>query len=393
MSKALTLMVGTTKGAFLLKSDAGREDWTVSGPHCDGWGINHMAGDPHTGALWAAGGGEWHGAGVWRSTDGGATWALAKLANGQFDEWLRSDPDMATQFGMEPDPPAPFSGEIEALWSIRRAHGKLYAGAKPATLFMSTDDGETWEKLPALNEHPSSESWQPGAAGLTLHTIVTDPEQPDKLWLGISAAGVFASEDGGQSWDRRNRRSNHDSSAEAHVHGGAPQLGECDGDVGYCVHNMVRAPLPSGNDLLYQQNHHGVFRSSDGGRSWDDIATGLPSTFGFPIAVHPRDARTIWTLPLNGDQLGRFPPDASAAVWKSTDGGDNWQKKQTGLPTENCYFTVLRQAMATDQADPAGIYFGTNSGSVFASTDEGETWADIAAHLPTILCVEVLEQS
>lgn len=395
MSGELTLLVGTTKGAFLLTPDAARKNWTVSGPHCNGWSINHMAGDPKSGALWAAGGGEWSGAGVWRSTDGGETWALAKLANGSFDKWLRNDPDMAKSFGMQPDPPAPYTGEIESIWSIRHSEAALFAGAKPATLFKSTDGGDSWNKLPALNEHPSSDSWQPGAAGLTLHTIVTDRDQPDKIWLGISAAGVFASEDGGESWERRNRRSNHGNGtdAEPHSHSGAPQLGECGGDVGYCVHNMVRAPLPAGTDLLYQQNHHGVFRSNDGGRSWDDISAGLPSTFGFPIAVHPRDPKTIWTLPLNGDQLGRFPPDASAAVWKSTDGGESWQKKQKGLPTQNCYFTVLRQAMATDHKDPAGLYFGTNSGSVFASVDEGESWTDIAAHLPTILCVEVLERA
>ena len=386
-----TLLVGTTKGAFLLTSDAARAVWDVSGPHCEGWAINHMASDPDTGALWAAGGGEWSGAGVWRSSDGGATWTLSKLANGKFDQWLRDDPEMAAQFGMEPDPPAPFTDEIEALWSIRRAHGKLYAGAKPATLFVSEDEGENWTKLPALNDHPSADSWQPGAAGLTLHTIVTDPGDPDKIWLGISAAGVFASEDGGQSWERRNRRSNTGGEAAPHTHSDAPQLGECDGDVGYCVHNMVRAAQPSGTDLLYQQNHHGVFRSSDGGRSWDDITDGLPSHFGFPIAVHPHDPQTIWTLPLNGDSQGRFPPDASAAVWKSSDGGSSWGKKQDGLPVRNCFFTVLRQSMATDQHEPAGVYFGTNSGSVFASMDEGETWRDIASHLPTILCVEVLQ--
>lgn len=392
MSDTTKLLIGTTKGAFILESDNARRDWSVTGPHCNGWAINHMAGDPDTGALWAAGGGEWSGAGVWRSADNGASWEMTKLANGKFDQWLRDDPGMAAQFGMEPDPPAPFTDEIEAIWSIRRAHGRLYAGAKPATLFVSEDDGESWEKLPGLNNHPSADTWQPGAAGLTLHTIVTDPGDPAKLWLGISAAGVFASEDGGASWDRRTRLSNQGGDAAPHAHGDAPQLGECAGDVGYCVHNMVRAVLPSGTDLLYQQNHHGVFRSADGGRSWDDISAGLPSTFGFPIAVHPRDPKTIWTLPLNGDQLGRFPPGASAAIWKSTDGGDSWEKRQHGLPAKNCFFTVLRQAMATDSADPAGVYFGTNSGSVFASPDEGETWASVAAHLPTILCVEVLER-
>lgn len=382
-----TLLVGTTKGAFLIDSPDTGKTWSIRGPFCDGWAINHMAGDPATGTLWAGGGNDWLGAGVWTSTDHGETWTLSKLSNGQFDDWIANDPDMAQQFGIEASTPAPFGKEIDAIWSLKHTRDRLYAGAKPATLFASTDGGSTWEKLPALNDHPSAAEWQPGAAGLTLHTIVTDPADPAKLWLGISAAGVFASEDGGASWDRRNRRDNAPCDGQ-HAH---PAAGTSD-ETGHCVHNMVRAKGPSGTDLLYQQNHHGVYRSEDGGRSWHDITAGLPSTFGFPICVHPEDSRTIWTLPLNGDSSGRYPPDASAAVWKSTDGGETWAKKQDGLPTENCFFTVLRQAMATDTARPAGVYFGTNSGSVFASGDEGESWSEVARHLPTVLSVEVFER-
>ena len=217
-----------------------------------------------------------------------------------------------------------------------------------------------------------------------MHTIVTDPANREKMWLGISAAGVFATEDGGTSWERRNRMSNAGACAH-HDHPTAPR----DGQIGHCVHNIVRA---ADSDLLYQQNHHGVYRSSDGGRNWDDITAGLPSTFGFPIGIHPRDPQTVWVLPLNGDSQGRYPPNASAAVWKTTDGGATWAAKQQGLPDKNCFFTVLRQAMATDHGAAAGVYFGTNTGSVFASTDEGETWSEIARHLPTILSVEVLER-
>jgi photosystem II stability/assembly factor-like uncharacterized protein len=180
------------------------------------------------------------------------------------------------------------------------------------------------------------------------------------------------------------------SNAEAcagHDHPAGPR----DGELGHCVHNMMRAP--GSDDVLYQQNHHGVWRSADGGRSWHDITAGLPSTFGFPIRVHPRDPQMIWTLPLNGDREGRFPPDAAAAVWKSADGGDTWSAKREGLPQTACFFTVLRQAMAGDTHAPAGVYFGTNSGSVFASLDEGETWREIAEHLPTVLAVEILESS
>jgi photosystem II stability/assembly factor-like uncharacterized protein len=380
----ITILVGTTKGAFLLFGDEGRDSWSLTGPHCDLWPINHAVGDPKSGTIWAAGGDDWNGAGVWRSDDGGESWALAPLANGQRDEFVANQPELAETFGWTASGPAPFSGEVDAIWSLHFDHGVLWAGGKPGVLFRSHDRGETWKKVTGLSDHPTRDSWNGGAAGLVLHTLVSDPGDANKMWAGISAAGVFATEDGGATWERRNRLSNAEE-CEHHHHPAAPR----DGDTGHCVHNMMRAP--GDGDLLYQQNHQGVWRSSDGGRSWDDITEGLPSTFGFPIRVHPRDGQTIWTLPLNGDSAGRFPPDASAAVWKSSDGGETWDAKREGLPQETCFFTVLRQAMAGDRADPAGLYFGTNSGSVFASTDEGETWKEIASHLPTVLAVEVLE--
>lgn len=383
MSGTVHLLVGTTKGAFILSSPD-RQSWEVSGPHCDGWSINHMAGDPASGTIWAGGGSEWSGAGVWRSSDGGKTWTFSKLSKGQIDDWAANDPDFAAMIGWE-DKPLPFGNDLHSVWSVHHAHGTLWAGAKPGTLLKSTDGGATWEKNDALASFEGREAWNPGAAGLTLHTIVTAPDDPAKIWLGISAAGVFASEDGGASWERRNRLSNAESCGHHH-HPAAPR----DGETGHCVHNMVRAP---GSDLLYQQNHHGVWRSNDGGRHWDDITEGLPSTFGFPIAVDPRDPQVVWTLPLNGDSDGRYPPDAKAAVWRSTDGGGTWEAMRTGLPQQNCYFTVLRQAMTTDRRDGTGVYFGTNSGSVFASTDGGENWAEVARHLPTVLSVEAVEMA
>ncbi|WP_425091022.1 WD40/YVTN/BNR-like repeat-containing protein [Tropicimonas sp. S265A] len=382
---ATTVLLGTTKGAFFLERVHAEATWTVAGPFCDGWTINHMTSDPKTGRIWAAGGGAWEGAGVWRSDDHGAHWQVARLTDGQRDTWAANDPDFAEMIGWT-DTPKPFGSAFEQIWSLHHAHGALFAGTKPARLLRSKDDGQTWAEVESLANHPSADSWNAGAAGLTLHTIVTHPRDPDRMWIGISAAGVFATEDGGASWTRRNRLSNATACA-GQDHPAAPAHGE----IGHCVHNMVRAP--GTEDVLYQQNHHGVWRSDSGGRSWDDITLGLPSTFGFPILVHPQDPNCIWTIPLNGDSAGRYPPNAAAAVWRSIDCGANWEACRNGLPQEACFFTVLRQAMAHDEANPLGIYFGTNSGSVFASFDMGCTWSEIARHLPTILSVETLSRA
>ena len=377
MAETVTVLVGTTKGAFLLDSDANRTDWTVRGPMCDGWPVNHIIGDPNSGQIWAAAGGEWHGAGIWRSKDHGETWELALLSNGMMDEMLANDENMRKMFGRGPGPDAPFKGQINTFWVVSKVGETLYAGSKPAALFASTDKGETWERVKGLSTHPSAAEWQAGGAGLVLHTILGEGEN---LWVGISAAGVFASEDGGKTWDHRNRRTNQASEPD-------PITGECGHDVGLCVHNMVRTSRPG---LMYQQNHRGVYRSRDDGRSWHEISEGLPSNFGFPVSAHPHDPETLWVLPLS-EHGGRTPPDGKATVWRSRDSGDSWQAMRNGLP-DNCFFTVLRQAMATDRAKQAGVYFGTNTGSVFASLDDGETWSEIARHLPTILGVEVMHQ-
>ncbi|THD85683.1 exo-alpha-sialidase [Aliigemmobacter aestuarii] len=373
------LLVGTTKGAFLLEN--GRTGWRARGPFCDGWPINQMAGDPAGGTIWAAGGNDWFGAGIWRSDDGGATWSLSLLSNGQMDAWLANDPTFVEMAGRGPDPDAPFKGTVDSVWSIHHAGNRLYAGTKPANLFVSDDRGMTWTRCEGLAQHPSRDEWNPGAAGLVLHTVVTDEADANRLWIGISAAGVFASEDRGETWDRRNRLTNAAADHGGHRHPAAP----CGHEIGHCVHNMGR----SAEGVIWQQNHHGVFRSTDDGRNWQDVTEGLPSTFGFPVAAHPADSQTAWVVPLNGDMQGRYPPDAACAVWRTQDGGQTWQALRNGLPQEGCFFTVLRQAMAID-AD-ARLSFGTNSGSVFHSDDGGETWQEIARHLPTVLSVDVLQ--
>lgn len=372
------LLVGTSKGAFVLDGTQDRSAWTVRGPYCDGWPINHVVGDPATGAMWAGGGGDWFGAGVWRSADGGHTWEVTRLTSGEMDTFAAQDPGFAEFIGWT-ETPLPFGDRFADIWSMARIGNRVYAGTKPARLLASDDEGRSWHEVEGLTNHPSAKDWGPGAAGLVLHSILGEPDDAAKLWVGISAAGVFASTDGGATWERRN----HVAPAEEKeaLHPAAPEGGE----VGLCVHNLDRA-----GGVLYQQNHYGVWRSADDGKSWEDVNTGLPSTFGFPVRVHPRNPQMVWTLPLNGDMEGRFPPDASAAVWRSTDGGATWEAQRAGLPQQACFFTVLRQGMAVDREDSVGVYFGTNSGSVFASREEGVTWDEIARHLPAVKSVEAI---
>jgi hypothetical protein len=213
-----------------------RSGWAIQGPYCDGWPINHVVGDPKTGTLWAGGGGEWHGAGIWCSEDGGTKWKVTRLTKGRMDDWAANDAHFAKMIGWTSEP-LPFTDTFAQIWSLGYVHGTLYAGTKPASLLASKNGGKDWERIRALTDHPSAGSWNPGGAGLVLHTIVSDPGNPKKLWVGISAAGVFATEDGGETWERRNRLSNAEAGSH-HDHPAAPR----NGDVGHCVHNMMRAP-------------------------------------------------------------------------------------------------------------------------------------------------------
>ena len=355
MSERVCILLGTRKGAFVLDGDAGRRTWRLRGPFCELWPINHVVADPARGTLHAGGGNGWFGAGVWTSSDLGASWTCSSSGLG---------------YG-EGEPP------VKSVWSLAPSADALYAGVEPAGLFRSDDGGSSWRHVAGLRDHPSRAQWQPGGGGLILHSIVTDPDDPQRLWVGISTAGVFHTADGGANFEPRNRGTRADFLGEGQEY---PEIGQC-------VHCLVRAPgMP---ERLYQQNHCGMYRSDDGGRAWHSIEAGLPSSFGFPAAVHPRDPDTLYLVPLNGD-VGRYVPDGRPAVWRTRDGGAAWQALRAGLPQQDAFLCILRQALATDRLEPAGVYFGTNTGALFASADEGEHWPCIAQHLPPILSVETL---
>lgn len=357
MAENVLVLVGTKKGVFIAEGGLNREAWSLRGPYCETWPINHVIADPRSGTLYAAGGNEWFGPAVWKSTDLGKT-------------WTHSSEGLAYPAGEEP---------IKSVWSLALDKGgRIYAGVQPAGLFSSDDGGQTWSHVSGLRDHPSRPNWNPGGAGLILHSLVPHPDDEKQLWIGISAAGVFYTADGGKTWEPRNLGTRADYMPEGQRY---PEYGQC-------VHCIVMAPGQP--NRLYQQNHCGMYRSDDGGRNWECIEEGLPSTFGFPAAAHPRDPNRVYLAPLNGDSVGRFMPEGRAAIWRSSDSGHSWNDGRKGLPQESAYFGVLRQAMATDRMDPAGVYFGTGSGELYASADEGDTWSVAAQHLPTILSVETL---
>jgi photosystem II stability/assembly factor-like uncharacterized protein len=355
MANKTLLLLGTKKGAFILESDAARTVWKLGGPFCEAWPINHVIADPETGTVFAGGGNAWFGPAVWKTADFGAS-------------WTHSSEGLAYAAGETP---------VSSVWSLASGSGVLYAGVEPAGLFRSEDGGQSWTHVHGLRDHPTRPQWQPGGAGLILHSIVTHPRD-QAIWVAMSSVGVFYSGDEGKSWEPRNRGTRNDYAPDGHKY---PEFGQC-------VHSLVMAP--GKHDRLYQQNHCGMYRSDDGGLEWQSIEAGLPSTFGFPAAVHPRDPDTLFLLPLNGDSIGRYVPDAKAAVWRTRDGGATWQDCRKGLPQSQAFFGVLRQAMATDQLDPAGVYFGTSTGHLYASADEGENWICVADNLPPIYSVETL---
>ena len=362
------VLAGTRKGAFVLTSDGTRKQWEVSGPHFAGWEIYHVKGSPAApGRLYASQSSGWSGQVIQRSDDGGATWAPA---GNQFT--YQGTTGTHQWYDGTPHP-----WEFARVWHLEPSlddPDTVYAGVEDAGLFRSGDGGQSWQELPRLRGHESGPSWQPGAGGMCLHTILLDPVQKGRMFAAISAAGAFRSDDAGQTW----RPINQGLQSE-----GIP---DPDAEVGHCVHRL--AMHPSRPDVLFMQKHWDVMRSDNGGESWREISGNLPSDFGFPIDVHAHEPETVYVVPITSD-AEHFPPEGKLRVYRSRTGGDDWEPLTTGLPQENCYVNVLRDAMAVDTLDSCGVYFGTTGGQVYASADSGDSWAPIVRDLPAVLSVEV----
>lgn len=348
------LLAGTKKGLFLFTS-ADRKRWKLNGPFQAGREINHAIYDARCGRIYATANDAWFGCELVWSSDLGKKWQTAKR-NPAFDE----------KSGLK----------LERIWHIEPGRAKeknvLYAGVAPAALFRSEDGGKSWGELKTLTAHSTRPKWHPGAGGLCLHSIIVDPTQSERMFVGISAVGVFRTDDGGKSWAVANKGTRAEFMPEKY-----PEFGQC-------VHKLLMA---DGNDsLLFQQNHCGVYRSADAGVSWQEISKGLPSDFGFPLAIHPRERETIYVIPLKGAEF-RCPPDGKLRVYRSRNGGKKWQALTRGLPQEDAFVGIYRESMATDGRDPAGIYFGTNTGKLFGSRDEGDSWRVIADNLPPVYSV------
>ena len=362
------VLVGTRKGAFILTSDERRKEWKVDGPHFGGWEMYHLNGSPaDPDRIYASQSSGWFGQTMQRSDDGGKTWdtvgnGFSYIGDAGTHQWYDGTQhpwEFARVWHLEPSPTDPDT---------------VYAGVEDAALFKSTDAGMTWHELPGLRA-AKGHLWQPGAGGMCLHTVLLNPAAPDKIIVAISAAGAFRTDDGGQTWRPINRGLRSEW-----------ELPDAEADVGHCVHAL--AAHPSRPDVLYMQKHWDVMRSDDGGDNWHEVSGNLPSDFGFPIHVHAHEPETIYVVPIKSDSE-HFPPDGKLRVYRSRTGGDEWEPLTNGLPQENCYVNILRDAMAVDSLESCGLYVGTTGGQVYASADSGDSWAPIVRDLPAVLSVEV----
>ena len=362
------VLVGTRKGAFVLTSDEGRQDWQVDGPHFGGWEVYHLKGSPaDPDRLWASQTSGWFGQVVQRSDDGGRSWA--PVGN---DFRYDGVPGTHQWYDGTPHP-----WEFARVWHLEPSltdRDTVYAGVEDAALFKSVDGGASWTELAALRGHGTGSHWQPGAGGLCAHTVVLHPTDEQRIFTAVSAAGAFRSADGGASWQAINKGLQSD---------GIP---DPDAEVGHCVHKL--ALHPSRPDTLFMQKHWDVMRSDDAGASWYEISGDLPSDFGFPIDVHAHEPDTVYVVPITSDSH-HYPPDGRLRVYRSRSGGGDWEPLTDGLPQEHCYVNVLRDAMAVDRLDECGVYVGTTGGQVYASADGGDRWAPIVRDLPPVLSVEV----
>lgn len=367
MVAGVRVLIGTAKGAFVATADGGRSRWSIDGPLFGGWEVYHLKGSPlDPDRIWAAPSTGWHGQVVQRSEDGGTTWrpvgnAFAYEGEVGTHQWYDGTPhpwEFARVWHLEPSP-----HDVDTV----------YAGVEDAALFRSTDAGVTWEELAALRTHATAGIWQPGAGGMCLHTVIVDPVLPERLFVAISAAGAFRSDDGGATWLPIN--SGLDSG----------HLPDQDATVGHCVHNL--AMHPARPDTLYMQKHWDVMRTDDAGASWYEISGDLPTDFGFPVDVDPNDPDTVFVVPITSD-TEHYPPEGRLRVARSRTGGGTWELLGQGLPQQHAYGNVLRDAMAVDAMDPCGVYVGTTDGVVYGSADGGDTWTTVVAHLPRVLSVE-----
>ena len=362
------VLVGTKKGAFILSADGKRQQWTVDGPHFGGWEIYHLKGSPlDPNRIYASQSSGWFGQTVHRSDDGGKSWETVG------NEFVYDGVPGTHQWYDGTDHP----WEFQRVWHLEPSPADLdtvYAGAEDAALFRSTDGGATWIELSGLREHDTGSLWQPGAGGLCLHTIIVDPANPQRIYVAISAAGAFRTDDGGKSWRpiTKGLLSNYIPDPEA--------------EIGHCVHHI--AMHPSRPEVLFMQKHWDVMRSDDAGDNWHEVSGNLPSDFGFVIDVHAHEPETLYVVPIESDSL-HYPPQGKLRVYRSRTGGNEWEALTKGLPQKNCYVNVLRDAMAVDSLSPGGVYFGTTGGQVYGSADSGDSWQTIVGGLPKVLSVEV----
>jgi hypothetical protein len=362
------ILVGTRKGAFVMTSDAKRERWQVSGPHFAGWEIYHLKGSPaDPNILYASQSSSWFGQVMHRSRDGGLTWETVGnefVYDGvpgthQWYDGTQHPWEFTRVWYLEPSPTDP---------------DMVYAGVEDAALFRSKDGGQTWQELSGLRS-AKGHLWQPGAGGMCLHNIILDPNHPERIFIAISAAGAFRTDDSGDTWRAINSGLKSDY-----------ELPDPTAEVGHCVHSITMHR--SRPEVLFMQKHWDVMRSDDAGESWYEISGDLPSDFGFPIAVHNHEPDTIYVVPIKSDSE-HYPPEGKLRVYRSRTGGNEWEALTKGLPQKDCYVNILRSAMAVDSLDPCGVYFGTTGGQVYASADSGDSWVPIVRDLPAVLSVEV----